>query len=187
MRLSHRKPGGAWRSTREGGYAGFKKALEMQPTSWSRLVKTSGLPRPRRGRLPDGNKWELLPRASIRAISSATPRERPMPSKEPLTDRESPPTRYSKDLIASYGDRVVQTWPSSTLRGEYLPQHEGWRPPRPRLASGGYLGKTCWQGYDVESSCTGGRRAYICGEETALLTRSRAIAANHGSNRLSRR
>src|SRR2546426_11153731 len=47
---------------RTGGYAGFKKALEMQPDELVELVKKSGL----RGRggagFPTRNKWRFLPK-----------------------------------------------------------------------------------------------------------------------------
>jgi NADH-quinone oxidoreductase subunit F len=58
---------------RTGGYAGFKKALEMQPDELVELVKKSGL----RGRggagFPTGNNGASCPRACTRATSSVMP------------------------------------------------------------------------------------------------------------------
>ena len=108
---------------RTGGYAGFKKALGMQPDELVELVKTSGL----RGRggagFPTGNKWSFLPKGVYpRYFVCNADESEPGCFKDRHLIEKSPHQVLEGILIASYaiGCNLAFIY----IRGEYLPQHE---------------------------------------------------------------
>ncbi|TMC64823.1 MAG: NADH-quinone oxidoreductase subunit F, partial [Chloroflexota bacterium] len=72
-------------------------------------------------------------------------------------------------LIASYaiGCNLAFIY----IRGEYLPQHDALETALAEARQAGYIGKNVLgKGYDIDVILHRGAGAYICGEETALLT-----------------
>ena len=108
---------------RTGGYAGFKKALEMQPDELVEMVKKSGL----RGRggagFPTGNKWSFLPKGVYpRYLVCNADESEPGCFKDRYLMEKSPHQVLEGILIASYaiGCNLAFIY----IRGEYLPQHD---------------------------------------------------------------
>src|SRR5438477_8897581 len=172
---------------RTGGYTGFKKALEMQPDELVELVKKSGL----RGRggagFPTGNKWSFLPKGVFpRYLVCNADESEPGCFKDRYLIEESPHQVLEGILIASYaiGCNLAFIY----IRGEYLPQTEALERAIEEARQAGYLGKNVLgKGYDIDVILHRGAGAYICGEETAMLTSLEGSAASRASSRRSRR
>ena len=155
---------------RTGGYAGYKKALGMQPDELVELVKKSGL----RGRggagFPTGNKWSFLPKGVYpRYLVCNADESEPGCFKDRYLIEKSPHQVLEGILIASYaiGCNLAFIY----IRGEYLPQHEALEAAIEEARQAGYLGKNVLgKGYEIDVILHRGAGAYICGEETALLT-----------------
>src|SRR4030088_688457 len=155
---------------RTGGYSGFKKALEMQPDELVELVKKSGL----RGRggagFPTGNKWSFLPKGVYpRYLVCNADESEPGCFKDRYLIEKSPHQVLEGILIASYaiGCNLAFIY----IRGEYLPQHDALETAIAEARQAGYIGKNVLgKGYDIDIILHRGAGAYICGEETALLS-----------------
>src|SRR5437867_3917491 len=153
-----------------GGYAGFKRALEMQPDELVELVKKSGL----RGRggagFPTGNKWSFLPKGMYpRYLVCNADESEPGGFKDRYLFEKSPHQVLEGILIAGYaiGCNLAFIY----IRGEYLPQTEALEAAIAEARQAGYLGKNVLgKGYDIDVILHRGAGAYICGEETAMLT-----------------
>jgi NADH-quinone oxidoreductase subunit F len=154
-----------------GGYSGFKKALqEIKPDDLVEMVKKSGL----RGRggagFPTGNKWSFLPKGVYpRYLVCNADESEPGCFKDRYLIEESPHQVLEGILIASYaiGCNLAFIY----IRGEYLPQYEALETAIAEAEAAGYIGKNVLgTGFDVEVILHRGAGAYICGEETALLT-----------------
>jgi NADH-quinone oxidoreductase subunit F len=156
----------------KGGYEGVKKALQMEPDALIEWVKNSGL----RGRggagFSTGMKWGFVPKKTDK------------PKYLVLNADESEPGTF-KDR------KVMERWPHSVLEGALI---ACWavgiktcyiyiRGEMPlgykRLVEAckesykrGFLGKNLFgkQGFDVDITIHRGAGAYICGEETGLLS-----------------
>ena len=155
---------------RHGGYTGYKKALSMQPDELVELVKKSGL----RGRagagFPTGNKWSFLPKGMYpRYLVCNADESEPGCFKDRYLIETSPHQVLEGVMIAAYaiGSNLAFIY----IRGEYLPQYEALEAAIDEAREAGYLGKNVLgKGYDLEVILHRGAGAYICGEETALLT-----------------
>jgi NADH-quinone oxidoreductase subunit F len=154
-----------------GGYAGLRKAISMSPEDVIELVKVSGL----RGRggagFPAGVKWSFVPQDTGK------------PSYLVVNFDESEPGTYSnRELVerdphqvlegAIIGAFAVQCHTAFVyVRGEFL--HPGLILDRAvaEAYDRGYLGRNILgSGYDLDLVLHRGAGAYICGEETALLS-----------------
>jgi NADH-quinone oxidoreductase subunit F len=156
---------------RAGGYAGYKKALsEIKPDDLVELVKKSGL----RGRggagFPTGNKWSFLPKGMYpRYLVCNADESEPGCFKDRYLIEESPHQVLEGILIAAYAIGCNTAF--IYIRGEYLPQHEALESAIEEAQEAGYIGKDVLKsGFDVDVILHRGAGAYICGEETALLT-----------------
>ena len=153
-----------------GGYTGFKKALEMQPDELIEEVKKSGL----RGRggagFPTGNKWGFLPKGVYpRYLVCNADESEPGCFKVRYLIETSPHQLLEGIMIASYA--IGCTLAFIYIRGEYLPGYEMLQAAIAEAREGGYLGKNVLgKGFDLDIILHRGAGAYICGEETALLT-----------------
>ena len=159
---------------RHDGYQALRNALAMKPDDVIATVKESGL----RGRggaqaSDQGTKWSFIPQEATGAgakpgTSSSTPT-----SPEPGTCKDmplmftTPHFLVEGAIIAAYA--IHPGTPSSTCAARWC------RCCRTQNAvaeayEAGYLGTDIpAPGSIWTSSCTPARRAYICGEETALL------------------
>src|SRR3989475_3693649 len=125
---------------RTGGYAGFKKALEMQPDELVELVKTSGL----RGRggagFPTGNTWRCRAKGAYpRYLACNADESEPGCFKDRYLIEKRPHHGLEGVLIASYAIGCNLSF--IYIRGEYLPQHEALEAAIDEARQAGYLGK----------------------------------------------
>jgi len=166
------------------GYSALKKALGMSTDEVINEVKKAHI----RGRggagFPAGVKWSLIPKESAKAkyfICNAD-------ESEPGTFKDRDLMRYTPHLVLegmaigayAIGAHVGYIY----IRGEYVGEAGILQAAILEAEKAGYLGKNIMgTGFDFEITIHRGAGAYICGEETALLTHSRAGAASRGSNR----
>jgi NADH-quinone oxidoreductase subunit F len=154
----------------EGGYVGWRKALEkMTPDQVVEEVKASGL----RGRggagFPTGNKWGFIPKspgAKYVAVNA---------------DESEPGTFKDRELIEIEPHRVLEgialccyAIGAETafvyIRGEYVEPADRLEAAIAEAESAGILGRGCLKTQvNVRILVFRGAGAYICGEETALL------------------
>jgi len=156
---------------RTGGYAAYRKALkELQPDALVEMVKKSGL----RGRggagFATGTKWGFLPKGVFpRYLVCNADESEPGCFKDRYLLETSPHQVLEGILVAAYaiGCNLAFIY----IRGEYLPQYEALDAAIGEARATGYLGKNVLgSGFDVDVILHRGAGAYICGEETALLT-----------------
>jgi NADH-quinone oxidoreductase subunit F len=156
---------------RIGGYQPYRKALkEMQPEELVEMVKKSGL----RGRggagFPTGNKWGFLPKGVMpRYLVCNADESEPGCFKDRYLIDESPHQVLEGILIASYAINCNLAF--IYIRGEYLEQAEKLERAIDEARSAGLIGNNvAGSGFNIEVVLHRGAGAYICGEETALLT-----------------
>ena len=153
-----------------GGYASLRKALSMEPADVVAQVDGSGL----RGRggagFPTGRKASFLPKDRRPAYLCVNADE-----SEPGTfkDREimlrNPHALIEGVLIMSYA--IGATSAFIYIRGEYRTEFEVLRRALDDARSRGYVGlNVLGSGYNATVVLHRGAGAYICGEETALLS-----------------
>jgi NADH-quinone oxidoreductase subunit F len=153
-----------------GGYAQLKSAFAMQPDEIVAAVDSSGL----RGRggagFPTGRKASFLPKDRKPAYLCVNADE-----SEPGTfkDREimlrNPHALIEGILIMSFG--IGATSAFIYIRGEYRTEFEVLKRALEEARSRGYVGRNVLgSGYDATVVLHRGAGAYICGEETALLS-----------------
>jgi NADH-quinone oxidoreductase subunit F len=154
-----------------GGYEGLRAALEMTPADLIDLVKASGL----RGRggagFPTGVKWSFVPQDTGKptyVVANFDESEPGTFNNREIVERE--PHRFLEGVaIASY---AVQShlafvycrgeflWPGEILDGAI----------RDAYAKGVFGASVLGSGYALDVVLHRGAGAYICGEETALLS-----------------
>ncbi len=156
---------------KHGGYEGLKKALAMKPDDLIELVKASGL----RGRggagFPTGMKWSFVPKT---------------PGKPKYLcvncDESEPGTCKDRELVEEQPHQLIEgiaicCWAVGIetaflyIRGEMLEGYLALRKAIDEAYKAGYLGKNVMQsGYKLDIVLHRGAGAYICGEESALLS-----------------
>ncbi len=154
----------------EGGYAGWRKAIEkMTPDQVVEEVKSSGL----RGRggagFPTGNKWSFIPKAPGAKYVAVN------------ADESEPGTFKDRELIEIEPHRVLEgvalccyAIGAETafiyIRGEYVEPADRLEAAIAEAEQAGILGRGCFGSQvNVRILVFRGAGAYICGEETALL------------------
>jgi NADH-quinone oxidoreductase subunit F len=153
-----------------GGYQSLRTALGMDVADVVAMVDSSGL----RGRggagFPTGRKASFLPKGRKPAYLCVNADE-----SEPGTfkDREimlrNPHALIEGILIMSYG--ISATSAFIYIRGEYRTEFEVLQRALEEAHSRGYVGRNVLgSGYDATVVLHRGAGAYICGEETALLS-----------------
>ncbi len=154
----------------DGGYETAKKVLQMDPQAVVNEVKTAGL----RGRggagFPAGIKWGFLPQDVFpRYLVVNADESEPGTFKDRLILEFDPHSLIEGIICASWAIQAHHAF--VYIRGEYM--H-----PRKRLLDAiaeakekGFLGKGIFgTDFDLEIIVHPGAGAYICGEETALLS-----------------
>ena len=155
-----------------GGYRALRKALkEMTPERVTEEVKASGL----RGRggagFPTGMKWSFVPKDSLKPkylICNADESE-PGTFKDRLLIEKDPHAMVEGVILASY---AIQSYTAFIyIRGELAFGAKVLERAIAEAYQAGYLGKNIsGSGYDLELILHRGAGAYICGEETGLLS-----------------
>ncbi len=154
-----------------GGYASLKKALGMAPGNVIEEVKASAL----RGRggagFPTGMKWSFVPKDS------------PKPKYVVCNSDESEPGSFKdrylmeRDPHALIEGMIIAGWALGAntgyiyTRGEYKYLIDIMDVAIAEAREAGFLGKNILgSGFDIDIHTHTGAGAYICGEETALLS-----------------
>ncbi|MFI2362100.1 NADH-quinone oxidoreductase subunit NuoF [Promicromonospora sp. NPDC019610] len=155
---------------RNGGYAGLKKALTMEPGALVQTVKDSGL----RGRggagFPTGMKWGFLPPpdGGPRYLVVNADESEPGTCKDIPLMLASPQHLIEGVAITSYAIGCDHAF--IYVRGEVLHVYRRLLNAVEEAYKAGYLGKNIQgTGFDLDVTVHAGAGAYICGEETALL------------------
>jgi NADH-quinone oxidoreductase subunit F len=161
---------GVYRS--RGGYGALEKVLrEMSPERLTDEIKASGL----RGRggagFPTGMKWGFVPKDNPKpkyVVCNADESE-PGTFKDRLLIEKDPHAIIEGTIIAAY---AIQSHTAFIyIRGELSFGAKVLERAIDEAAAAGYLGKNILgSGYDLDLILHRGAGAYICGEETGLLS-----------------
>ncbi len=154
-----------------GGYQALEKALrEHQPAEIVKIVLDSGL----RGRggagFPAGRKWMFLPKTVFpRYLVCNADEGEPGTFKDRVLMENDPHGLIEGIIISSYACQVEHAF--IYIRGEYDLSYQRLKRAIEQAYEQGLLGKDILRsGYNLELSIMRGAGAYICGEETALLS-----------------
>ncbi len=156
---------------KKGGYDVARKALDMEPESIVAQVKESGL----RGRggagFPTGMKWSFLPKGAFpRYLAINADESEPGTCKDrPLMEQR--PHTLIEGIICSCLAIESET-AFIYIRGEYYKSAKVMEKAVAEAYAEGFLGANIFgrEGKRVDIVVHRGAGAYICGEETALLT-----------------
>jgi len=156
---------------RDGGYQALPKALAMPPDQVIQTVKDSVL----RGRggagFPTGVKWGFLPQGDGKPhylVVNADESE-PGACKDMPTMLNNPHALIEGTVIASYAIRAQVAF--IYVRGEVLHVIRRLHHAVAEAREAGFVGRNILgSGFDLDIVVHAGAGAYICGEETALLT-----------------
>ena len=154
-----------------GGYRTLEAALrERTPAEIVQIVLHSGL----RGRggagFPTGRKWMFLPQGRYpRYLVCNADEGEPGTFKDRLLMEHDPHGLIEGIILSSYACEVEHAF--IYIRGEYDLSYRRLRRAVDQAYAHGYLGRDILgSGYSLELSIMRGAGAYICGEETALLS-----------------
>jgi NADH-quinone oxidoreductase subunit F len=154
-----------------GGYRALVKALrEYQPPDVTKIVLDSGL----RGRggagFPTGRKWMFLPKGvQPRYLVCNADEGEPGTFKDRVLIEHDPHGLIEGIIISSYACQVEHAF--IYIRGEYDLGYQRLRKAVDQAYERGILGEDILgSDYNLELSILRGAGAYICGEETALLS-----------------
>ena len=155
-----------------GGYRALEKVLRgMSPEQLIEEVKASGL----RGRggagFPTGMKWSFVPKDSPKpkyVVCNADESE-PGTFKDRLLIERDPHAIIEGTILAAYA--IQSRTAFIYIRGELVFGSKTLQRAIDEAAQAGYLGKNILgSGYDLDLILHRGAGAYICGEETGLLS-----------------
>ncbi len=157
-----------------GGYQSLRKAVTtMSPADLIELVKKSGL----RGRggagFPTGLKWSFMPKEKDPArphylLNNADESE-PGTFKDRLLMEHDPHLVVESTLLSGYAMNTDICF--IYIRGEYVLATKMLEAAIGEAYAKGYIGKNIMgSGWDCELVLHRGAGAYICGEETALMS-----------------
>lgn len=153
-----------------GGYSALKTALGMTPEAITNLVKDSGL----RGRggagFPTGLKWSFLPKGvGPRYLAINADESEPGTCKDRPIMEQRPHSMIEGIIITCLAIESQQAF--VYIRGEYYNAAKVVQKAVDECYAAGILGNNVLgSGKRVDIVVHRGAGAYICGEETALLT-----------------
>ncbi len=167
---------------KSGGYRGLRKALKMAPPEVIDEVKASGL----RGRggagFPTGVKWSFVPQDTGKPTYLVANFDESEPgtfNNRELIERD--PHQFLEGVIIGAFAVQCQTAFIYT-RGEFLHPGQVLARAVAEAYDKGFLGKNILKsGYDLDVVMHRGAGAYICGEETGLLS---SLEGHRGQPRL---
>ncbi len=155
---------------RLGGYEMLAKALKMEPQKIIDEVKASGL----RGRggagFPTGTKWGFLPKNNEpRYLLCNADESEPGTFKDRLMMERAPHQLIESMIISAFALNVKKAY--IYIRGEYTGPAAILEKAIKEAYDAGYLGKNILgSGVDVDLDLYLGAGAYICGEETGMIS-----------------
>lgn len=153
-----------------GGYATLEKAFKMQPKEIVEMVKASGL----RGRggagFPTGMKWSFLPdNGEERYLLCNADEGEPGTFKDRLMMERAPHQLIEGMILSAYAVQSKKGY--IYLRGEYKHIVDLFEKSLADAYAAGYLGKNILgSGFDFDLDVYMGAGAYICGEETGMIS-----------------
>ena len=152
------------------GYQALKKAFAMEPDEVIEMVKASGL----RGRggagFPTGLKWSFLAKDVFpRYLACNADESEPGTCKDRELIMKNPHLLIEGMILCSYACRIETGY--NYMRGEFWEYEETMEKAMEEAYAKGYLGKNIMgTGFNLDIHTHMGAGAYICGEESALLT-----------------
>lgn len=155
---------------KNGGYIQLEKALKMQPQAIIDEVKNAGL----RGRggagFPTGMKWGFLPKNNEpRYLLCNADEGEPGTFKDRLMMERAPHQLIEGMVISSFAVGSKKSY--IYVRGEYNESIRILTKAVEEAYKAGYLGKNILgSGFDHDMDVYAGAGAYICGEETGLIS-----------------
>lgn len=154
----------------KGGYQVLAKALKMQPQEIIDEVKNAGL----RGRggagFPTGVKWGFLPNnGNTRYLLCNADEGEPGTFKDRMMMERAPHQLIEGMIISAFAVKSPKSY--IYIRGEYDESVRVVRQALGEAYEAGYLGKNILgSGFDHEMDVYVGAGAYICGEETGMIS-----------------
>jgi NADH-quinone oxidoreductase subunit F len=154
-----------------GGYAGSRKALAMTPAQVIEEVSRANLRGLGGAGFPTGRKWSFIPQASPKPrylVVNADEGE-PGTFKDRYILERDPHALLEGMIIAAYaiGSHKAYVY----IRGEYYRSARRFGRAVEEACAQGWLGSNVQgSGFSLDVVIHRGAGAYICGEETALLT-----------------
>ena len=153
-----------------GGYQTLKKALRLKPEAVLAEVKASGL----RGRggagFPTGLKWSFLPEnGEPRYLLCNADEGEPGTFKDRMMMEKAPHQLIEGMLISAFAIQSKKSY--IYLRGEYQKAFEILKKALDEAREAGLIGKSLsGSGFSHEMDIYLGAGAYICGEETGMIS-----------------
>lgn len=164
-----------------GGYESAKKALSMDPKEVLEIVKESGL----RGRggagFPTGMKWSFIPKG-VEPVYLACNADESEPGtfKDRAIIEKDPHQLLEGVIISSWTIQSHQAY--IYIRGEFAYGYKILENAIRSAQKKGFLGKKIFgMDFDLDVFLMRGAGAYICGEETGMLS---SIEGNRGYPKL---
>ncbi len=165
-----------------GGYSGWRKALsEMSGDDVLNEVKTSGLGGRGGAWFPTGMKWGFMPKPVFPKYLVCN------------CDESEPGTFSNREIVLKHPHILLEGFMLGCyaigcnhgyiyVRGEMMKGYAVLRQALAEARARGYVGKNVLgSGFDLEITLHTGAGAYICGEETALLS---SLEGDRGQPRL---
>lgn len=155
---------------KHGGYAVLPKALKMEPKAIIEEVKAAGL----RGRggagFPTGMKWSFLPNNNEpRYLLCNADEGEPGTFKDRLMMERAPHQLIEGMIISAFAVGSNKSY--IYIRGEYTQCLKIVKDAIDEAYKAGYLGKNILgSGFDHDMDVYSGAGAYICGEETGMIS-----------------
>ena len=155
---------------KHGGYEVLKKALKMKPEDIVEEVKKSGL----RGRggagFPTGTKWSFLPKnGEPRYLLCNADEGEPGTFKDRKMMERAPHQLIEGMIISAFAIGSKKSY--IYVRGEYDESIRTLEAAVKEAYAGGLLGKNILgSGFDHDLDVYRGAGAYICGEETGMIS-----------------
>jgi NADH-quinone oxidoreductase subunit F len=166
-------PEGTWWDAyvEDGGYSAAKKALSMPPASIIEEVGKANLRGLGGAGFPAARKWSFIPKDSPKSKYLVVNGDEGEPGtfKDRYILERDPHALLEGMIIAAYtiGSHKAYVY----IRGEYFRSAERFGRAVEEAYAKGWLGKNIQKtGFDLDVVIHRGAGAYICGEETALLT-----------------
>ncbi len=157
-----------------GGYEGYKRAISLSPDGVTNEVKKSGL----RGRggacFPTGLKWSFMPKGTDKPKYLAVNGDESEPGsfKDRQIFEHNPQQLIEGIMIAGYAMNIKAAY--IYIRGEYHKWVDLMQKAIDEAYEKGFIGsnmaKTFGNDYSIDIYLHKGAGAYVCGEETALMS-----------------
>lgn len=161
-----------------GGYEMAREWIGKDGAGIAQIVSDSGL----RGRggagFPTGKKWSLLAKGTGRPIYLAVNGDESEPGtfKDRYLLERDPHQLLEGMILTSYA--IGSHHAFLYMRGEFILGYETMRKALGEAKAKGFVGSNIFgKGYDLKITLVRGAGAYICGEETGMLT---SIEGNRG-------